>query len=51
MDFLRGSQISYNNNFQLLGVSNNSIEFNNNNIDALNALSESLNRNLKSKCF
>ena len=51
MDFLRGSQISYNNNFQLLGMSNNSIEFNNNNIDALNSLSESLNRNLNQSVF
>ena len=51
MDFLRGSQISYNNNFQLLGVSNNSIEFNNNNIDALNDLSETLNKNLNQSVF
>ena len=45
MNFLRCSRISYNNNFQLLGISNNNLEINND-FDSLNDLSESLNRNL-----
>ena len=51
MDFLRCSTISRNSDFQLLAVSNNNFQSNNNGELLLNNLNESLNKNLTQSVF